>query len=204
MAETATKFDHPAFESVAELIEEITDSIGRDAWSARVDTIEFEHVPGFIPWTDGGWNGCITFGMHDETAWGCKLIRPFVEHDWELMQAEFRTEHELAGDIELDYDTHPEYEDFVTRWEQDDDSCWFVYVRAIVYGEGHHKSESGKAEVLFCFAVNDDFNYGRDSISWLGGVGSHWLWERTVIVDEITPEVLDEIRTAMFQAWRDA
>lgn len=201
-------------EDVREMIEEVTESIGNDAWSCRVEEIESKSRDGFIAFTDGGWNGCVTFGFHQEVSWVVDQIKPFVERDQIQMFDQFLEERGALGEVieprqpdaepnwEL-VDQHPEWEEFRDGWGQEDDTAWFVYVRAIFYDQDNHRNVSGEDEFQFCLGINDDFNYGRDSISWCKG-GSTWVWERNVAVSEITPELLAEIQREFLEAWSNA
>ena len=196
------------YDDVREMIESVTDAIGFDAWSERVEEIESVARDGFIPFTNGGWNGTVTFGLHGEEAWSVDQIRPIVEADYKEMLATFLTEHDIADyasdDLTVPPELQQEWEDYTTEWEQGDDCAWFVYVRAIFYEQGNSRNQSGEDEFLFCLAINDDLNYGRDSISWLKGVGSHWIWERNIPVSELTPDLLVLIEAEYLQAWRNA
>ena len=196
---TSIDLEPGVFTGIHDLIEQITDSIGSDAYFSRVEPIEYRSVPGFIPYTEGGLNGIVTFGFYQEYALSCKIIEPFVIRDYEEQRVEFRRQHELTDDADV-YD-HPEWEDFQTEWEQSDEgSEWFVYVRAILFGTDNSRNETGEDEVCFIAMVNDDFGYGRDSIGYAPG-GSHDFYERTVKLSEVTADLLSEIQGEMLKAW---
>lgn len=191
-------------DNVLELIEKLLDHIdGGSAESTRVDEIEHRPVSGFVPFTDGGYDGWVTFPfLRCETSESVKLIAPFVDKDYQEAVDDFIAEHKLPEGT--DVHEHELWSDWLDEWEQADDSTWFVKVRAILYTPNNRRNLTGHDEVFFCFGVNDDFTYGRDSIGWLPNVGTHWLWEETVRVTDLTTEKLAEIETNIRQAWKDA
>lgn len=189
-------------ESIKTMIEEVMDDIG-EPFSTHLDEIPHEAYDGFIPFTNGGYDGVLVFGLHGsyEESNGTALIAKHLDNDYKMMQAEFRREKELDDEVELD-ETVEGWEQFRDKWEQNDEGgTWFVKVRAILFFPDNHRNETGEAEILFCIGINDDFEYGRDSISWARGTGTTWVWEETVKVVDINETKLEEIKVAMLAAW---
>lgn len=190
-------------DKVKNLVAEVVDAIDTDAIGSSVEEIESKHVSGFIPFTDGGWDGVVTFGLLDH-GWdfGGK-IRASVERDQDEMLAQFIADQGLPETTTWDdLSENPEWDDFRTEWEQSDPATFFVKVRALFYRAHHHRNVSGRDEYLICIGLNDDYNYGRDSIGWCPGVGTTWTWETNLPVDEITPERLAEIKATMLAVWQ--
>jgi hypothetical protein len=186
------------------LITDVTDTIGRDAYFSRVEPIEFRNVSGFYPYTQGGYNGVVTFGLNgSEESQSTKRIAPIAEKDYEEMIEGYRAEHGIAADAELNYDVES-WQEWEMAW-RDSEASWFVYVRAIFFGEGNHRNQTGEDEVCFMGMVNDDFDYGRDHVgAWAGDIGSHDFYERTVKVADCTPELLAEVKAELLAAWAEA
>lgn len=168
-----------------------------------MDEIQSKSYDGFIAFTDGGWDAVATFAFNSDTTNCVELLADSVTSDSMMMVEEFRREYgEEMTDDEM-YE-HPDYEDFTSEWYCNDTTIWFVKARALFYKANNYRNTSGEDEYLFCFGVNDDFDYGRDDISWCKGVGTHWSFERNVPVSDITPELLSEIKTQMFVTWQAA
>ena len=194
--------DHPqALTLVQDFVERVTEQIASDydAYGHQVSDVLSESVPGFIPYTDGGWDGVAHFSLYGEAAYALPEMKSFLEGDYKFAQEEFRREYELADDA--DVAEHGEWEDWLTTWEQDDDGCFFMKVRALIYSAENHRNETGQDEVILCVGFNDDFGYGRDSVgAWAGNVGTHWKWERTIPLADVTPELLAECETEALKA----
>jgi hypothetical protein len=186
--------DHPeALALVQEFVERVTQSIADDyeAYGHDVNDVLSESVPGFIPFTDGGWDGVAHFSLYGEAANAMPEMKSFLESDYKFAQEEFRREHDLADDA-IVFD-HDEWEDWLTEWEQGDDGCFVMKVRALMYSAENHRNETGQDEVILCVGFNDDFGYGRDHVgAWAGNAGTHWKWERTIPLADVTEELLAE------------
>lgn len=195
-------------ETIKDFIEGIVDALDSDAIGSSVEEIPHEYRSGFVPFTDGGWNGTITFDLHSETASSVKLFEKMLQDDYEMACQQWRSDQGLADDAEIDHED-PEWQEFMCDWEHGGDGeDWFVYVRAIRRepgGNSNHKYVPAGGGYEFCLGINDDINYGRDSISWCPGVGSHWIYEtETIPYAEITSEKLAEIKAGMLKAWQDS
>lgn len=161
-----------AADTVRDLLTDVMDDINCDAVSARIETVEFKSRDGFIPYTDGGFTAVLTYDLHSEASSATALIRPIVERDQKECERQWRSDHDLDDAVDIYEDD--DFQEFQCAWEQGDPECWFVYVRALFFTADNGRNETGEDEFLFCFGVNDDINYGRDSISWCRGVGTTW------------------------------
>lgn len=86
---------------------------------------------------------------------------------------------------------------------------YFYKVRAIYFDAGSSRNESGEPEVFFMVGVNTDFEYGRDSISWLPYMGgkaqqTEWCWECTAKAADITEDFIDALKREALDALRSA
>lgn len=193
----------PISEQVKTLIEQVTESIcADDGFFSRVESVEDKARDGFIPYTDGGWNGVVYFDFYSDITWQLERFRPILDQDYEECREEFKRENPDADPDNLH--DHPAWDNWQSDWEHGDACTWFVYARVLYYEAGSYRNESGRDEFLFCLGINDDFNYGRDSVGgWAPGVGTKWIWEQNVPVSQFLGKA-DEIRKAMLQAWKDA
>lgn len=190
--------------------------------NARVSEIENQSRDGFWAWTEGGWDGVIYDDLYYRVGAGtvpamlqatADSVQKDCAADWNEQNPEHpyetlfgrTTEDEgqqrLSGmtstEAEADEAHRNAFYEFENRWMSEGLS-FFWKIRAIYYDVGNSKNVTGKPEVLFCVGLNDDFEYGRDSIGWLrspsnGGPGSHWLWEKTVMVHRLTPKRLEKL-----------
>lgn len=187
-------------QDVLDMLTDVIDDIGMDACFTNMETIEHNHVSGFIPFTDGGWNGVITFDLVSEQAEHNSIIAPYNDADYKRMVESFCDEHGVS--TEFDYWDHAEWEQFRDDWQYNTDPTnWFVYARAIFYESRNSRNETGEDEFHFLVGVNTDFNYGRDYVSYAKGAQTYWVYERTVPVSLITKEVLSTVRDEMIEAW---
>lgn len=197
--------DHPAALALIKgFVENGIEQLGHsvECYDYRVDDVESESRDGFIPYTEGGYDGIAYVGFHSGGTYSVKHFESLLDKDYEWCMEEFRREHDLADDA--DVDEHPEWEEFHQEWEYNDEDVWFLKLRALIYDSDNRRNESGQDEVLLCMGINDDFNYGRDSIGWCPGVGTKWLWERTIPLAEVTPELLAECREEFWKVWETA
>lgn len=197
-ATLTTTENETALKLIEEWVRQTTDNVGLDAYGYDVSPISSESYDGFIAFTDGGWDGIVTFGLHSEETYRIPLIAKVEEADYAWCREEFV---KLHGITDEEVDDHDEWEDFRMEWEMNDDSCWFMKVRAIFYEAENRRNETGQDEVLLCVGINDDFNYGRDSVgAWAGNIGTHWTWERTIPLADVTPELLAECQAEALKA----
>jgi hypothetical protein len=188
------------------------------AYDAKVKRVENVGYDGFIPFTEGGIDmiasQCLSYD-HDTGA-APKLIQPIIDSCLKDAQEEWDRRHpectyevifgdEGCGDPDqLMLPAHPprpepyesqreEYYDFERTWLTEG-STYFWKARVLFYAADNYRNDTGEDEVLFCVGINDDLEYGRDSISWLpNGPKTHWLWEKTIPVRRLT-----EARVAVF------
>lgn len=187
-------------ETMQELIETVTDAIGSDAYSTRVEPIEDKCVPGFIPFTNGGWNGVCNFTLNSDAGRSVPIINKYVQRDEEECVRCFMAENDIENESDI-YD-HPDWESYADSWNSDD-ATWFVYVRACYFTPDNHRNRSGEPEWSLGVAINTDFDYGRDHVAYAGGACNHWIWEREILDSEVTPALLAEMKTEMMKAWQD-
>lgn len=195
---------------------------GWNAYNPRIEAVETAARSGFVPFTDGGWDGRITAGVYGSQGGGYlpKCLDAFASDDYaakvaayvaETYPAETFADGEAAARFERDvqsYDTAPDAyhkaEAFENGW-QEQDSEFYYDARALLFGPENTRNETGEAEVYLFAGVNVDFEYGRDSVPWLACYGSNpnmhrGEWSRTVKVSDLTPEVLAECQAAMIDA----
>lgn len=199
--------DFNQFQDVRDMISDVIDAVGHDhAFTTSVEDIERDHVPGFIPYTDGGWTGTATFGFYSEPSWSVDVIQPSLEQDYDDMVEAFVAEHGVnpRNDDDDQYWEHDKWQDFQDQWEQSDDTCWFVYARAIFYGAENSRNESGEDEFFFLLGVNTDFNYGRDYVSYAPSARTHWLYEVAIPVSQLDEATLSAVAAGMLDAWAKA
>jgi hypothetical protein len=186
-----------------------------DVYDTRVDEVENRHRDGFIPFTDGGFDGWGYATMSYAHGASCapKVIQPYidrtlkdVETDWDAENPDhptswlFASDEEEAKQLEMfgpsrERDHWREKYWEIEREAFEDGSTYFYKVRVLFHGD-LHRSESGEPEAFFMVGVNTDFEYGRDNIPWLTAYGSDpqctkWVWEKTVKVSKLTPKMID-------------
>lgn len=190
---------------VGAMIEEVVDIIKDNGGVGTVDAVSWQGFDGFVPFTDGGWDGVVAFDLHHEVTH--TMIHPsivrLIDAGHRLAEDEFRGEYGVPDSF-TDVEDHDEWEDWRDAWEMSCPEHWFVKVRALYYRADSHRNETGHDEYLICFGICDDVDYGRDSISWLPGVGTHWLWEETVLVADLTEEKLESIKGSLLETWEQS
>ncbi len=67
-----------------------------------------------------------------------------------------------------------------------DYTTFFIQCRAQFYSADNFRSETGKDEIYFMGGINMDYDYGRDK-------GIHECYEKTVPVEDLTPDMVKEI-----------
>ena len=210
--------------------EEVLENVSgfEDVFDTRLDEVENRHRDGFIPFTDGGFDGVGYATMSYAYSSGCApvVIRPYidstlkdVEKDWDEENPThptswlFAREEDEATQLEMFGPSHERDHWREKYWEIEhqafeEGSTYFYKVRVLFHGD-RQRSESGEPEALFCVGINTDFEYGRDTIPWLAHMGgkvhqTEWLWEKTVKVADLTEEMIDtfisEASTALRQA----
>lgn len=192
-------------------------------YGACVDTyvqeIEHRHVPGFMPFTNGGFDLMLPTDLHN--TWGSgsgpsnKKISDYLDKVIETSQQDalesFVQENksvfeELFPDADLDepsYDLinyHDLYDmdqgDLAEQLSEYESSylteggTFFYQFRAMFYSADNSRNESGVDEVLFMAGVNLDFEYGRDK-------GLEITYENCVPVELLTIDEIDVIINEM-------
>jgi hypothetical protein len=197
-----------------------------DVYNTDLDEVENRSRDGFIPFTDGGFNGMGYATMSYAYGSGCApaVIQPFidstlkdVEEDWNKDNPEHPTSWLFArhDDAQLDLfgpsgerDHWQEKYWEIEREAFEEGSTYFYKVRVLFHGD-HHSSVSGEPEAFFMVGINTDFEYGLDHIAWLPYMGgkaqqTEWLWEKTVKVADLTEEMIDTFITEASDALRSA
>lgn len=199
--------------------EEVLDNVGNfeDVYNTRSDEVENESRDGFIPYTDGGFEGVAyaTLGYADGAGCAPAIIQPYIDAEHKAAQEAWDEGHpertyetifaetvEEAGQTPLPgFKPSMEAEharDEYYQFEHDymsEGGTYFYKVRAIFFDTDNRRNESGKPEVYFMVGINTDFEYGRDSIPWLSCYGGNpvqttWPWEKTVPIEDITEELV--------------
>lgn len=191
----------PVHEKIFDLIEAITDNFGSDdAFSARVEGIEHRSRDGFMAFTDGGWRGIVSNGIYPGSGSVPRLIQKYVDADQKYCEDSFREEHDMSEGEEPDYDSQV-WQDHAANWEMAEQDEWFVYIKAYYYRPGNHRNGGDESNVYFAVSINDDFGYGRESISWISSEVDHIIWSETVAVTDLTDEKLEELKQAAIAAY---
>jgi len=236
---TQASVDAAIGETVADIIDELSgwDDAGIygtniDDRTGQVERIEHRFRDGFIPHTNGGWNGMAYASFNHGRFGNWKCMESYYKRDEiEMAEAFFREE---GGGAEYDdpvaafyavYDAEDrkadepllpgmprEYAENMPAhewregWEMEGDDCtFFLVVRAIYYLPSNHRCETGEPEVYFFAGVNLDFDYGRDSIAWAGGDQyAKPEYGLTVPLAQVTPEKLAEVKGAVLELFRNA
>lgn len=163
----------------------------------RVEAVETEARDGFIPYTNGGWDGvayaqlsyayssghapaavqsAIDGSLKDaaeefERANGITV----AEMDqWEADEAARLAMPALPGMAPADtFVQHPLREklwDMQDSW-MSEGGTYFYKCRVMFYESGNYRNELGTDEVRLFAYLNTDYEYGRDYISWLPAMG---------------------------------
>jgi hypothetical protein len=176
-----------------------------DVYGTNVSEVRNTPCDGFIPFTDGGFDGAgyATLSYAYGSGRIPDVIQPYVdsalkdaERDWDRENPEHTAawclehvepEPTLPGigpqtytDRDMWREKFYEFQDEHMR----EGGTYFYKVRVLFHGD-QHSSESGEPEAYFMVGINTDFEYGRDNIPWLSCYGQKtqqttWLWEKTV------------------------
>lgn len=192
-----------------------------DVGHTKLDEVENRSRDGFIPFTDGGFNGIAYADLASAEGSGAvpAAIQPYIDSAHKDFDEEWDREHPEAtvemlhastpedeGQLQLPglergyRQQHPLLEEYWTAQHESlsEGGTYFYKVRALFYGDQHASEDRGDPEVLFCVGINTDFEYGRDSIPWITYYGkpaqqTQWCWEKTVKLSDLNEELIDEI-----------
>jgi len=192
----------PHYLEISDWVENVLDDV-KDVLDQRVEEItdrsdlyslfKTSTAPGGIEATGYG-----NFSTAHSTGFIPELIKPYIERDIKACQDawdEIHPDHKVsdlltAGPRTTEQETLlKEYDEHKEAWFQD--TTYFYKVRALFYRKGDAHNVSGESEIYLAAGINDDFEYGRDYVPYATG-GTHWVWKRTVLVRDITPELLQE------------
>jgi len=181
-----------------------------DVTHTNIDEVRNTPCDGFIPFTDGGFDGVGFGNMGYAHGSGCApaAIQPYIDSDLKDIEKgwdENHPDHPVKWLFEHE-EPHPtlpgiEPQRITLRDQLREEYCeledanmreggtYFYKVRVLFHGEAH-RSESGEPEALFCVGINTDFEYGRDNIPWLACYGQKtqqttWIWEKTVKIKNL-------------------
>lgn len=188
-----------------------------DVYGTNLNEVENRWRDGFIPFTDGGFDGLGYATLRDADGTGAapNVIEPYLESarkeaekDWD----EQNPEHPVAW-IYADEDTTQltlpgvppsrECDHWREKWYEFQDAhigeggTYFYKVRVLFHGD-EHRSESGEPEAFFMVGINTDFEYGRDNIPWLACYGQKtqqttWVWEKTVKIKNLSARRIESL-----------
>ena len=180
-----------------------------DVYSTDLDEIENEARSGFIPYTDGGFDGtaCASLSYAYGSGLIPKSIRPYIDrdlrdcreqwdsdnpdHPYDSLWGDDRQPDLFGGSEEADHwrEKYYEFEDEYLH----EGGTYFYKLRAMFYSSNNSRNETGEPEVYFCVGLNTDFEYGRDYIDWAGGKQTEWCFEKTVSAAKITNELIEQL-----------
>lgn len=197
-------------------VEEVLERVDgfEDVYRTDLNEVENRWRDGFIPFTDGGFDGVgyATLSYAHSSGAAPSVIQPYLDAELKQIEQAWDEKHpeRPVSWIYADEEPHPTSSREVWReafcdFENESMSeggTYFYKVRVLFHGD-QHRSESGEPEALFCVGINTDFEYGRDHIPWLSCYGkdpncTKWLWERTVKVRDLSGRRVDSfIRQAI-------
>lgn len=162
-----------------------------DVYGMKVEPVETEAYDGFIPYTDGGYDG-IAYGLlsyaHGSGSAPAPIQR-IIDSTLKDAEAEFERERGIHPDkLERDSELLEDWYEFESNWLSEG-GTYFYKVRVLFYRPDNYRNDSGDYEVRMFAYLNTDLEYGRDSIPWLRCYGSNpdqttGDWERTMTAAE--------------------
>lgn len=205
---------------VQKWVEEVLDNVTgfEDVYDSRSDEVENESRSGFIPYTDGGFDGIAYASLSAADGTGCApaVIQPYIDQahkdaqeawnelhpdlTYETIFAETLEEagQEVLPGIDCSHEAEANREEY---WEFEHGSMreggtYFYKVRALFFDTDNSRNTTGKPEVYFMVGINTDFEYGRDSIPWIACYGGNpqqtaWPWEKTVEMRKLTEKLVE-------------
>lgn len=185
-----------------------------DVYDTSVEPVCTEAYDGFIPYTDGGFDGVGRALMSYAYGSGScpAVIQDMIDSTLKDAESEFEREHGVSVE-----ELYKQRADMFTEWQQpalpgiDKPRCapepelledWHQYqdnwlseggtyyykVKVLFYRPDNYRNKSGDYEVrMFAYLCTDE--YGRDSIPWLRPLGGNpdqtsGDWERTMTAAE--------------------
>lgn len=206
--------------------EDVLDGLGDAVYDKRCDPVENQSRDGFIPYTSGGWDGIGYASMEYSYGTGSVplAIQPYLNRELADIKTAWDAEHpETSYDVifapsleDEGQETLPgieasreadalreEYYEFEHN-SLSEGGTYFFKARCLYYVAGDSRNTTGKDEVYLFTGINTDFEYGRDSIPWLGAgksQQSEWVWERTVRVRDLSPRRIEALTRSAIKAW---
>lgn len=204
----------PEFTNVAELargfIAETIELLASDEmtfqYEAEPEAIENNHVPGFIPFTSGGFMACLANQISNDESKDPQPIQAIIAANIKDAAKVFCKEHgvELPAEkeclqswdyynavyeaVETDSELVEALQTTCDDWFSED--CYFWKVRALFLMPNDSGNETGEPEIYFDAYLNTDLNYGRDSVDWLKVYGGNpdqtrGNWKKTITVRQL-------------------
>lgn len=152
------------FETIATMLADFEDVLNDPDSPPSPTLIENDHVSGFVPFTQGGFEivapALLSYAYGSGTAPPC--IKPYIDAALKDAVVAFREYNDLHPEEQPDDPDHPLYNDYCNfEYEHlSEGGMYFYKLRAIYY-------TSPEPHVVFTSAVNTDFEYGRDYIQWM-------------------------------------
>jgi len=221
--------DIPVFEPTLDLVKEWVEGVLDELEQTEtishfnIDEVENKSRDGFIPFTEGGYDGIGYAYLRDAIYSGyCpKVIQPYVDQELKDVQEAWDGEnpehtYEWLYDFEADEIAKTQgdllnsnvptprevwqekYSEFESEYLDGEGGTYFYKARVLFYDEDNSRNESGEPEAYFMAGINTDFEYGRDTIPWLSHMGGNpqcteWVFERNIPVKDLTPELISEL-----------
>lgn len=168
-----------------------------DVYGTKVEPVETEAYDGFIPYTDGGYDG-IAYGLLSYahgSGFAPAEIQAIIDSTLKDAEAAFAEEHGVTvealyqqrADMYAEWEqpaipgiekaSYPPEPELLETWHEFEDSwlseggTYFYKVRVLFYRPDNYRNDSGDYEVRMFAYLNTDLEYGRDSISWMPALG---------------------------------
>lgn len=206
----------PKVELCRDWITEVLEAVEgfEDVYGTNLSEVENRHRDGFIPFTDGGFDGLgmATLSYAHGSGAALAVIQPYVDSalkdaakDWDEQNPEHPVSWIYAEEPEQP--TLPGIQPSREHWREKfyefedeymrEGGTYFYKVRVLFHGD-QHSSQSGDPEAYFMVGINTDFEYGRDNIPWLACYGQKtqqttWLWEKTVKVKNLNAKRVESL-----------
>jgi hypothetical protein len=171
-----------------------------DVYGTEVEPVATEAYDGFIPFTDGGFDG-VAYGLLSYAHGSGSApapIQAIIDSSLRDAESEFEREHGVTVESlylqrqemweqweaqktlpGLDRPSYPPEPELLETWYEFQDSwlseggTYFYKVRVLFYRPDNYRNNSGDYEVRMFAYLNTDLDYGRDSIPWLRCYGKN-------------------------------
>lgn len=178
-----TKMTFKLDSAIKDFMDTLTGTDPYENHFTNVEEIEWRHLDGFIPFTNGGYAANIFSDLSLAFGSGSHpdCIQEFIDNDQKDALASYIDEN---PDTELDDNGLPAdteaYFDYETEWMNA--GGVFAYQLKVYYREaGNYRNETGADEIVILAGTNTDFEYIRDS-------GLQTAYSECIKVSDITSE----------------